>query len=62
MMTPWDVILDAAVKHNADMIGLSGLITPSLDEMVTVAKKMEERGMKVRSSMHHNRQVMRRHF
>ncbi|GLI63553.1 hypothetical protein VaNZ11_006404 [Volvox africanus] len=46
VMTPWDVILDAAVKHKADIIGLSGLITPSLDEMVTVAKKMEERGMK----------------
>ncbi|GIL82179.1 hypothetical protein Vretimale_7178 [Volvox reticuliferus] len=46
VMTPWDVILDAAEKHKADIIGLSGLITPSLDEMVTVAKKMEERGMK----------------
>ncbi|GLC76670.1 hypothetical protein PLESTF_001815300 [Pleodorina starrii] len=46
VMTPWDTILDAAVKHKADIIGLSGLITPSLDEMVTVAKKMEERGMK----------------
>ncbi len=48
VMTPWDKILDAAVKNKADIIGLSGLITPSLDEMVTVAKKMEERGMKVR--------------
>ncbi len=47
VMTPWDTILDAAEKHKADIIGLSGLITPSLDEMVTVAKKMEERGLKV---------------
>lgn len=34
VMTPWDKILDAAVEHRADIIGLSGLITPSLDEMV----------------------------
>jgi cobalamin-dependent methionine synthase I len=34
-MTPWEKILDAAVEHKADVIGLSGLITPSLDEMVT---------------------------
>ncbi len=47
VMTPWEKILDAAQEHNADLIGLSGLITPSLDEMVTVAKKMEERGMKL---------------
>lgn len=45
VMTPWEKILDAAQEHKADVIGLSGLITPSLDEMVTVAKKMEERGM-----------------
>jgi 5-methyltetrahydrofolate--homocysteine methyltransferase len=44
-MTPWEKILDAAQAEKADVIGLSGLITPSLDEMVTVAKKMEERGM-----------------
>ena len=42
-MTPWEKILDAAMEHDADIIGLSGLITPSLDEMVTVAKRMEER-------------------
>lgn len=47
VMTPWETILDAAVEEKADMIGLSGLITPSLDEMVTVAKRMQERGMKV---------------
>ena len=49
VMTPWEKILDAAVQHRANMIGLSGLITPSLDEMVTVAKKMQERGIKVRA-------------
>ena len=47
VMCPWEKILDAAQEHNADVIGLSGLITPSLDEMVTVAKRMEERGMKL---------------
>lgn len=47
VMTPWEKILDTAVEVKADVIGLSGLITPSLDEMVTVAKKMEERGLKV---------------
>jgi len=39
-------ILDEAEAQNADIIGLSGLITPSLDEMVTVATEMERRGMK----------------
>jgi 5-methyltetrahydrofolate--homocysteine methyltransferase len=39
-------ILDEAQRLNVDVIGLSGLITPSLDEMVTVAKEMEKRGMK----------------
>jgi 5-methyltetrahydrofolate--homocysteine methyltransferase len=46
VMVPADKILDAAIQHNADIIGLSGLITPSLDEMVHVAKEMEHRGMK----------------
>ena len=46
VMTPWEKILDAAVAEKADIIGLSGLITPSLDEMVTVAKRMEERKLK----------------
>lgn len=46
VMTPWEKILDTAVQVKADVIGLSGLITPSLDEMVTVAKKMEERGVR----------------
>ncbi|MBL7923140.1 MAG: methionine synthase [Bacteroidia bacterium] len=43
VMVPADKILDAAMEHNADIIGLSGLITPSLDEMVHVAKEMERR-------------------
>ncbi|KAL0041777.1 hypothetical protein WJX79_004152 [Trebouxia sp. C0005] len=47
VMTPWEKILAAAKEHKADIIGLSGLITPSLDEMVTVAKKMEEEGLKL---------------
>ena len=45
VMVPWPTILQAAVEHDADMIGLSGLITPSLDEMVTVAEEMEKSGM-----------------
>jgi len=45
VMVPANVILDAAIKHNVDVIGLSGLITPSLDEMVDVATEMERRGM-----------------
>jgi 5-methyltetrahydrofolate--homocysteine methyltransferase len=45
VMVPTDKILDAAIKENADIIGLSGLITPSLDEMVHIAKEMKRRGM-----------------
>ena len=41
VMVPWTKILEAAKAEKADMIGLSGLITPSLDEMVTVAAEME---------------------
>ena len=44
VMTPAEKILDTAEAEKADIIGLSGLITPSLDEMVHVAKRMEERG------------------
>jgi 5-methyltetrahydrofolate--homocysteine methyltransferase len=47
VMVPASVILDTAVAENADAIGLSGLITPSLDEMVTVAAEMERRGLKL---------------
>ena len=46
VMVPAEKILDVAQKENVDIIGLSGLITPSLDEMVHVAKEMERRGMK----------------
>ena len=45
VMVPAQKILDAAKEHNADIIGLSGLITPSLDEMVNVAVEMERQGM-----------------
>ncbi|MEM7781746.1 MAG: methionine synthase [Planctomycetota bacterium] len=45
VMVPCDKILDEAQKHHVDLIGLSGLITPSLDEMVYVAKEMTRRGM-----------------
>ncbi|NYS60796.1 methionine synthase [Vreelandella salicampi] len=45
VMVPTEKILQAAEEHNADIIGLSGLITPSLDEMVHVAKEMQRRGM-----------------
>ena len=45
VMVPWSQILQAANENGADMIGLSGLITPSLDEMVTVAEEMGRAGM-----------------
>ncbi len=45
VMVPADKILDTAVKENVDIIGLSGLITPSLDEMVNVAHEMKRRGL-----------------
>ena len=47
VMVPCEKILDVAVAEGADMIGLSGLITPSLDEMVHVAKEMERRRMQL---------------
>ena len=47
VMVPADKILSAAQEHNVDVIGLSGLITPSLDEMVYVAKEMENKGMEI---------------
>ncbi|WP_144097162.1 methionine synthase [Croceicoccus sediminis] len=47
VMVPWSTILDEAQKHDADIIGLSGLITPSLDEMVTVAEEMQRAGMTI---------------
>ncbi len=45
VMVPCERILDEAVKHGVDVIGLSGLITPSLDEMQHVAREMLRRGM-----------------
>ncbi|WP_347403626.1 methionine synthase [Solwaraspora sp. WMMD406] len=47
VMVPAAKILDTAIAENADAIGLSGLITPSLDEMVTVAGEMQRRGLKL---------------
>jgi 5-methyltetrahydrofolate--homocysteine methyltransferase len=45
VMVPGAKILDAAIEQQADIVGLSGLITPSLDEMVAVAREMTRRGM-----------------
>ncbi len=47
VMVPWPKILEAAKEHDADIIGLSGLITPSLDEMVTVAEEMQRAGFTI---------------
>jgi 5-methyltetrahydrofolate--homocysteine methyltransferase len=47
VMVPAQKILDAAKEHDADIIGLSGLITPSLDEMVNVAVEMERQGLEI---------------
>ncbi|MFN6225429.1 MAG: methionine synthase, partial [Bacteroidota bacterium] len=47
VMVSTDRILEAALEHKVDIIGLSGLITPSLDEMVGVAREMERRGMQI---------------
>src|SRR4030095_15389449 len=47
VMVPAEKILQTAKEENVDIIGLSGLITPSLDEMVHVAKEMERQGFKV---------------
>ena len=45
VMVPADKILDTAIQEGADIVGLSGLITPSLEEMAHVAKEMQRRGM-----------------
>jgi 5-methyltetrahydrofolate--homocysteine methyltransferase len=47
VMAPAELILDTAIENHADVVGLSGLITPSLSEMVNVAKEMERRGMRL---------------
>src|SRR6201981_1240559 len=45
VMVPGDAVLDVAAENGADVVGLSGLITPSLDQMVEVAHEMERRGL-----------------
>ncbi|MGO4817887.1 methionine synthase [Flavobacterium sp. W22_SRS_FP1] len=47
VMVPPEKIIAAAIEHNVDIIGLSGLITPSLDEMVHLAKELDKKGMKI---------------
>lgn len=47
VMTPCEKILQTAIEEKADIIGLSGLITPSLDEMIHVAREMERQGLKI---------------
>ncbi|MCK5818448.1 MAG: methionine synthase [Psychromonas sp.] len=47
VMVAAETIIKTAISQNADMIGLSGLITPSLDEMVYVAKEMQRQGLKI---------------
>jgi 5-methyltetrahydrofolate--homocysteine methyltransferase len=47
VMVPFEKIIQSAIIENVDVIGLSGLITPSLDEMVTVAKEMERAGLQI---------------
>ena len=47
VMTPCEKILQTAIQEKADIIGLSGLITPSLDEMIHVAREMERQGFKI---------------
>ncbi|WP_421863313.1 methionine synthase [Motiliproteus sp.] len=47
VMVPAEKIIQTAIKENADLIGLSGLITPSLDEMVHVAKELERQGHQI---------------
>ncbi len=47
VMVSAEAIINEALKHNVDVIGLSGLITPSLDEMKNVAKEMKHRGLKI---------------
>jgi 5-methyltetrahydrofolate--homocysteine methyltransferase len=46
VMQPCQKIIDAAIENDVDIIGVSGLITPSLDEMVHIAKEMEAQGLK----------------
>ena len=50
VMVPAEKIIDTAIKENVDFIGLSGLITPSLEEMVHVASEMQRRKIKITSA------------
>jgi 5-methyltetrahydrofolate--homocysteine methyltransferase len=47
VMVPTSKIIDAAIEQNVDIIGLSGLITPSLEEMINIASEMERRSLKI---------------
>ena len=47
VMVPTETIIETAIAENADFVGLSGLITPSLDEMITVAEEMTRKGLKI---------------
>ncbi len=47
VMVPTDKIINTAIENKVDIVGLSGLITPSLDEMVFIAKEMERRGLNI---------------
>ena len=47
VMVPPEKIIAAAIEHDVDIIGLSGLITPSLDEMVFLAKELDKKGIKI---------------
>ena len=47
VMVPCETIIQAAIEHKADIVSLSGLITPSLEEMCTVAKAMQEAGLRI---------------
>ena len=50
VMTPCEKILQTAIEEKADIIGLSGLITPSLEEMIHVASEMERVGREIVSA------------
>lgn len=47
VMTPCDKIIEAALKEKVDIVGLSGLITPSLEEMIYVAKEFQRLNLKI---------------
>jgi 5-methyltetrahydrofolate--homocysteine methyltransferase len=46
-MVPCEKIVEAAIREQADIVGLSGLITPSLDEMIYVAKEFQRNNLKI---------------